>query len=177
MNWIDIAIGILVIYQAATGFGKGFARSLLDLAGIVAAVVISLTQFGLVSDLLVRVTGISAGWLHWFSLFACLVLSLALVNVVTVVAGRSLPGASKSLLDRVAGFLLGGARGCVIASLLLILYAFTPFTGTAKTHPDRSSLAPEAISIIPAIVDTIMVRVAPGSPPVMEKLERYLLNG
>ncbi|MXW04284.1 MAG: CvpA family protein [Gemmatimonadetes bacterium] len=176
MNWIDIAIGILVIFQAATGFGKGIARSLLDLAGIVAAVVISLTQFGLVSDFIGRMTGISTGWLHWFSLFVCLVLSLALANVVTGVAGRSLRGASKSLLDRVAGFLLGGARGCVIASLLLILYAFMPFSGTAKTQLDRSSLAPETMSIIPAIIDTVMDRVAPGSPPIMEKLARYLLT-
>ncbi len=175
MSWIDIAIGILVFYQAATGFGKGFARSLLDLAGIVAAVIISLTQFGLVSDLLGRLTGISTGWLHWVSLFACLVLSLALVNAVTGVAGRSFREASRSLLDRVAGFLLGGARGCVIASLLLILYAFMPFTGTAKTQLERSSMAPEAMSIIPAIIDTVMDRVAPGSPPVMEKLERDLL--
>ena len=83
----------------------------------------------------------------------------------------------QSLLDRAAGFLLGGARGCVIASLLLILYAFMPFSGTAKTQLDRSSLAPEAMSIIPAIIDTIMESVAPGSPPVMEKLERYLRTG
>lgn len=177
MNWIDIAIGILVLYQAVTGFSKGFARCLLDLAGIVAVVVISLTQFGLVSDFLGRLTGISTGWMHWFSLLACLVLSLALVNAVTGVVGRSLQGASKSLLDRSACLLLGGARGCVIASLLLILYAFMPFTGSAKTQLDRSSLAPEAMSIIPAIIDTVMDRVAPGSPPVMEKLERYLLNG
>ena len=89
MNWIDIAIVIVVFFQAATGLRKGFARSLLDLAGIVAAVVISLTQFGLVSDFLIRLTGISTGWLHWFSLFACLVLSLALVNTVTAwPAGR-----------------------------------------------------------------------------------------
>lgn len=177
MNWIDIVIGILVFYLAATGFGKGFARSLLDLAGIVAAVVISLTQFDLASALLGRLTGISIIWLHWFSLFACLVLSLALVNAVTSVSGGSFREASKSLLDRVAGLLLGGARGCVIASLLLILYAFMPFNDTAKTQLDRSYLAPEAMSIIPAIVDTVMDRVAPGSPPVMEKLERYLLAG
>ncbi len=174
MNWIDIAIGILVFFQAATGFRKGLARSLLDLAGVVAAVVISLTQFGLVSDFLSRLTGISTGWLHWFSLFTCLVLSLALVNVVTGVAGRSLRDASKSLIDRAAGLLLGGARGCVIASLLLILYAFMPFSGTAKTQLDRSSLAPEIMPIIPAIIDTAMDSVAHGSPPVMEKLERYL---
>ena len=177
MNWIDFAIGILILYQAATGFGKGLVRSLLDLAGIVAAVVISLTQFGLVSDFLGQLTGISTGWLHWFSLFACLVLSLALVNTVIGGTGRSLQGAAKSLLDRSAGLVLGGARGCVIASLLLVLYALLPFTGTAKTQLEGSSLAPETMSIVPAIIDTVMDRVAPGSPPVMEKLERYLLDG
>lgn len=176
MNWIDIAIGILVLFQAATGFRKGFARSLLDLAGIVAAVVISLTQFGLVSELLGRLTGLSSVWLHWFSLFICLVLSLALVNAVTGAAGRSFRSGSTALLSRSAGTLLGGARGCVIASLLLILYAFMPFSGTAKVQLDRSSAAPEVMSIIPSIIDSVMDRVDPGSPPVMEKLERYLLS-
>lgn len=174
MNWIDIAIVILVLYQMAAGYRKGFVGSLLDLAGIVAAVVISLTQFGLVSDLLGRVTGVSSGWLHWLSLFACLGLALALANAVTGVIGRSLRGASKSLLDRVTGFLLGGARGCVIASLLLTLYVFIPFSGTAREHVDSSSLAPRALSIVPAIIDSVMDRVDPGSPPLMDELERYL---
>lgn len=177
MNWIDIAIVILVLYQMAAGYRKGFAGSLLDLAGIVVAVVLSLTQFGLVSDLLGRVTGVSSGWLHWFSLFVCLGLSLALANTVTGVIGRSLRGASKSLLDRVAGVLLGGARGCVIASLLLILYVFIPFSGTAREHLDRSSLAPRTLSIVPALIDSVMDRVDPGSPPLMDELERYLGSG
>ena len=174
MNWIDIAIVILVLFQAATGFRKGLARSLLDLAGIVAAAVISLTQFGLVSDLLGRLTGFSSGWLHWFSLFACLILSLALVNAVTGAAGRSFRAGSRSLLSRLAGALIGGARGYVISSLLLILFVFMPFTGGDRTAIDRSSLAPQAMSVIPAIIDSVMDRVAPGSPPFMEKLEQYL---
>lgn len=174
MNWIDIAIVILVLCQMAAGYRKGFAGSLLDLAGIVAAVVVSLTQFGLVSDLLGRVTGVSSGWLHWFSLFACLGLALALANAVTGVIGRSLQGASKSLLGRLAGVLLGGARGFVIASLLLILYVFIPFSGTARAHLDGSSLAPGTLPIVPAIIDSATDRVAPGSPPLMDELERYL---
>lgn len=70
--------------------------------------------------------------------------------------------------------LIGGARGYVISSLLLILYAFMPFTGTARTEIDRSSLAPEAMTIIPTIIDSVMDRLEPGSPPFMEELERYL---
>jgi len=174
MNWIDIAIVILVLYQAATGFRKGPARSLLDLAGIVSALVIALTQFGLVSGLLGRLTGLTPGWLHWFSLFACLILSLALANAVTGATGRSFQAGSRSLLSRLAGMLIGGARGYVISSLILILYAFMPFTGTARAEIDRSSLAPEAMTIIPTIIDSVMDRLEPGSPPIMEELERYL---
>ena len=174
MNWIDIAIVILVLYQAATGFRKGLARSLLYLAGIVSALVIALTQFGLVSGLLGRMTGFPPGWLHWFSLFACLILSLALADAVTGAVARSFQAGSRFLFSRLAGMLIGGARGYVISSLLLILYAFMPFTGTARAEIDRSSLAPEAMSIIPTIIDSVMGRLEPGSPPLMEELERYL---
>ncbi len=174
MNWIDIAIVLLVFYKMATGFRKGFSRSLLDLAGIVVAVVISLTQFGLVSDLLGRVASVSSEWLHWFSLFTCLGLSLALVNAVTGVVGRPFQRSSKSLLSRATGLLLGGARGFVISSLLLTLYVFMPFTDSARAQLDRSSLAPRTMSIIPNIIDSVMHRVDPGAPPFMDKLERYL---
>lgn len=174
MNWIDIAIVILVLYQMVSGYRKGFAGSLLDLSGIVAAAVISLTQFGLVTDLLDRVTGISPGWLHWFSLFACLGLSLALANTITGVVGRSFRGASKPLLSRLTGFLLGGARGCVISSLLLILYVFIPFSDTARAQLDRSSLAPGTLSIVPTIVDSVMNQIDPGTPPLMDELDRNL---
>ena len=174
MNWIDIAIVVLVFYQMATGFRKGFVRSLLDLTGVVVAVVISLTQFGLVSDILGRVANVTSGWLNWFSLLACLGISLALVNAVIGVVGRPFRGSSKSLFGRLAGLLLGGARGSLISSLLLILYVFMPFTDSARSHLDRSSLAPRTLSIIPSIIDSVMNRVDSGSRPFMDQLEQYL---
>ncbi len=174
MNWIDVAIAALVLHQMVAGYRKRFAGSLLDLAGSVAVAVISLTQFGLVSDLLGRMTGVSSGWLHWFSLFLCLGLSLALVNTTSGVVRRSIRGTSKSFLGSVVGLLVGGARGCVISSLLLVLYIFIPFSDTAREQLDRSALAPWNLSIVPAMVDTVRNRIDPGSPPLMEELERYL---
>lgn len=174
MNWIDIAIVILLFYLMATGYRKGFARSLLDLAGIVLVVVVSLTQFDAVSDFLGDAEGTVSGWLPWISLFACLGISLVLVNVIIGVAGRPFRGSSKSLFSRLTGFLLGGARGCVIVSLLLILLAFMPFTDSARAQVHRSSLAPGMMRIIPDVIDTVTDRVGPGSPPILEKLERYL---
>lgn len=176
MNLIDIAIVILILYQIATGLRKGFLRSLLDLTGIVAALVVSMTQFGLITNFLERVVDVSPDWLGWFSLLACLGITIALVNAVINMVKQPLQrwDTKASVFSRLLGLLIGATRGGVIASLLLLMYVFMPLTNSTKSQLNGSSLAPRVIPIIPRIIDSVMIRVDPNSQPFMEQLERYL---
>ncbi len=166
MNWIDIAITTLIIYQIAIGLRKGMIRSFFDLAGILLVAVISLSQFGLVSEILTRYVELSSGWLHSISFLGCLGISLALVKIMVGIITRPFHSNSPFLLSRLFGGVLGGVRGFIISAVLLMLMVLIPLTDSARHHFNQSSLAPGALPIIKGIIGSI-----PGSQPFMEKLK------
>jgi membrane protein required for colicin V production len=173
MNWIDIGIIALLLYQMAMGYRKRLSRSVLDLIGIVAVVIITLTQFRLVSDLLGEILSSSSALIRWLSFFICLGLSMALINGMMLLVSRFIKTSSPTWLDRVIGLLLGGTRGTIIASVFLILYVSLPISTPFTSQIAQSSLAPSALSIIPLVYDTVVPRIKPDSRPFVEQLEFY----
>jgi len=170
MNWIDTCIIALLLYQMAMGYRKGLSRGVLDLIGIVAAVIMALTQFRLMSDLLGEILSSSSSLIRWLSFFLCLGLSLALINGLMRLVSRFIKTASSTWINRLIGLILGGTRGVIIASVLLILYVSLPISTPFKSQIAQSSLAPSALSIVPLIYDTVVPRFKPDSRPFVEQL-------
>ena len=170
MNWIDTGIIALLLYQMAMGYRKGVFRGVLDLIAIVAAVIIALTQFRLISDLLGEILSSSSSLMRWLSFFLCVGLSLALINGLTRLISRFIKTASSTWINRLIGLILGGTRGVIIASVLLILYVSLPISTPFKSQIAQSSLAPSALSIVPLIYDTVVHRFKPDSRPFVEQL-------
>lgn len=170
MNWIDTGIIALLLYQMAMGYRKGLSRGVLDLIGIVAVVIIALTQFRLISDLLGEILSSSSSLIRWLSFFLCLGLSLALINGLMRLVSRFIKTSSSTWINRLIGLILGGTRGVIIASVLLILYVSLPISTPFKSQIAQSSLAPSALSIVPLIYDTIVPRFKPDSRPFVEQL-------
>ena len=170
MNWIDTGIIALLLYQMAMGYRKGLSRGVLDLIGIVAVVIIALTQFRLISDLLGEILSSSSSLIRWLSFFLCLGLSLALINGLMRLVSRFIKTSSSTWINRLIGLILGGTRGVIIASVLLILYVSLPISTPFKSQIAQSSLAPSALSIVPLIYDTVVPRFKPDSRPFVEQL-------
>ena len=170
MNWIDTGIIALLLYQMAMGYRKGLSRGVLDLIGIVAVVIIALTQFRLISDLLGEILSSSSSLIRWLSFFLCLGLSLALINGLMRLVSRFIKTSSSAWINRLIGLILGGTRGVIIASVLLILYVSLPISTPFKSQIAQSSLAPSALSIVPLIYDTVVPRFKPDSRPFVEQL-------
>lgn len=170
MNWIDTGIIALLLYQMAMGYRKGLSRGVLDLIGIVAVVIIALTQFRLISDLLGEILSSSSSLIRWLSFFLCLGLSLVLINGLMRLVSRFIKTSSSTWINRLIGLILGGTRGVIIASVLLILYVSLPISTPFKSQIAQSSLAPSALSIVPLIYDTVVPRFKPDSRPFVEQL-------
>ena len=170
MNWIDTGIIALLLYQMAMGYRKGLSRGVLDLIGIVAVVIIALTQFRLISDLLGEILSSSSSLIRWLSFFLCLGLSLALINGLMRLVSRFIKTSSSTWINRLIGLILGGTRGVIIASVLLILYVSLPISTPFKSQIAQSSLAPSALSIVPLIYDTVVPRFKADSRPFVEQL-------
>lgn len=173
MNWIDIGIIALLLYQMAMGYRKRLSQGVLDLIGIVAVVIITLTQFRLVSDLLGEILSSSSSLIRWLSFFICLGLSMALINGMMRLVSRFIKTSSQTWIHRLTGLLLGGTRGAIIASVLLLLYVSLPVSTPFKSQIVQSSLAPSALSLIPLVYDAVVPRINPSSRPFVDQLEYY----
>lgn len=177
MNWIDIGIIALLLYQTAMGYRKGLSRSVLDLAGIAAVVLITFTQFRLVSDLLGDLLSSSSPVIRWFSFLICLGLSMALINGVTCLVGRFIKTGSPTWINRITGLLLGGTRGIIITGMILMLYVALPVSTPLKSQFAQSALAPSAASVIPMVYDAVALRIRPDSRPFKDHFNDYFRSG
>ena len=174
MNWIDIGIVALLLYQAAAGFRNGFRRGLLDLAALLAAIAITITQFTYVSDLIRDITSAPPLMARWLSFFGCFFVSILLLNGGLHVTGRFIRKRRHSWPDKAVGFCLGSCRGIILVSFLLTVFTMMPIPGPISTQIDQSPLAPSALAIVPMVYDSIASRVLPGSRPYIEHLNQYL---
>lgn len=123
-NWIDYSIIALIAVSIIISLIRGFVREALSLVTWIAAVLIS---FNFANNLSVLFAGhIKSDKVSYLIAFAILFFSTLIIGVVvnylvsTLVHKTGLGGT-----DRVLGMALGGVRGVLIVSILIILASFT----------------------------------------------------
>lgn len=174
MNWIDIGIIALVLFNMARGFRNGLLRGVLDLAGVFLVLCIALTQFTRISTVLSDLLSMSSNTIRWLSLLVCLGVVTGVINAITRLVGLFIGKMGPTVLERAGGAVFGTLRGMVIVSLLLTLMHSFPFRAPFKSPIEQSSLAPSALSIVPMIYDGFIVKVVPGSRPFVDQIAQPL---
>jgi membrane protein required for colicin V production len=118
MNWVDgIILGIVGVSLLA-GLARGAVRTVLSIAGVAIGFVVATRESGAVGMVFARWMPESAAAVAGF-LFVFLGISLAFALVGWLLR-RVLTTLALSWLDRLAGGLLGLARGAVIVGVLAL---------------------------------------------------------
>lgn len=174
MNWIDVGIVALILYHGAAGYRYGLTRTVLDLSGLVVVLVVAFTQFTHVAAIIQDALNISPDVARWLSLAGCLgVLMLVLDGLVSLI-GRFIKQRRHSLSNRIGGVCMGGVRGMMTASMLLVLLTSVPMPKAVADHIEQSPLAPSARAVIPLVYDTLAPRVIPQTRSFHDQVDRYL---
>ncbi len=124
MNWVDIAILVIIAISVAISILRGFTREALSLAGWIIAFWIALTFSNKVEEFLVpHIETPSARMVVAFAIlfFVTLILA-ALVNYLAV---QLIEKTGLSGTDRMVGVLFGFARGCAIIAVMVLLGGLT----------------------------------------------------
>ena len=121
----DIVVLVLIGVPALLGLWKGLVRQVIGLAGVAAAYIVAMKFFAPLAARYLSgfrpATGSVVAFLVIF--FACLIAASLIGWVVEKVVGA----AGLGILNRIGGGILGGAKGYLIVSVVvMMLIAFMP---------------------------------------------------
>lgn len=173
MNWVDVGIIALILYQAAIGFRAGVLRGVLDLGGLLTAVVIATTQVRWGGDIIQDLLSAPPPVARWLSFLLGLGLLTLIVRGMISLLSRLLRQSRRTWSDRIGGTVLGSLRGGMTASLLLVLFTLMPLPAGLATQIDQSPLAPSTLDIVPSVYDFLAAHVLPRARPFYEQLDMH----
>ncbi|MCB9496097.1 MAG: CvpA family protein [Fibrobacteria bacterium] len=144
-SWIDGLLALCLLVPAIRGWQTGLVPGLLRLGGVVGGALVGWFQAPLVTGLVPDGVGLPPeAALPWVAALGCAVLGW----VVGIVAGwawrRSTKGDPIGWLDRVAGGVLGAAKGAAFALVFLaVLQTSLPAT---RPHLQHSLVGSQAVA-------------------------------
>lgn len=125
MSIFDIIVLGVIGVLALRGLWKGLARQAVGLAGVAAGYVIAMRFYRpLASKFLTDFRPAMGNVISFFAIFiACIITA----SIIGWIAGRLMSTAGLGILNRIGGGILGGAKGCLIVSVaVMMLIAFMP---------------------------------------------------
>lgn len=165
-NWIDIVVLALILIMSYRGFKKGFIVEIFKLLGIVLSIYVSLHYFSRAGDFLQQRFPI-VKLVHWD--FICFTI-LAVMGCLAMAAARDIfcrfvKVEAASGLNKWGGMLAGFSRGCLTASMLLLLLYFST-AAYLKESVKKSYLGSQSVvtdvKVYEFIFNNIVSKFSPG---------------
>ena len=156
MNPFDAIILLVLGLFAVRGLIKGLILEVLTLIGLIVAYFIATKEMSTVAAGISKIIQLPP--------VALTAISYTLIFVIIFILFRLIAGAISKLikkspvgwLDRGGGFLLGLAKGAIIASLAAMLVSLFPLTGVWKTKQENSLLYQPVLVVAPALYDAAL---------------------
>jgi membrane protein required for colicin V production len=157
MSTLDIILAVFLIYFAVNGFLNGFIISIATLAGLVlgfygASHFSEFTASWLQNDMGLHSSNIK---------MIAYIVTFVIVVVLIFLLGRFLTGVVKTaglgIVNRLAGALLGIAKGLLIASFLFLFFSQIDPHGSLLTaeHKKSSILYKPVSAVAPAVIPLV----------------------
>jgi membrane protein required for colicin V production len=144
VNWLDVVIGIVLLFSTVHSVRRGFSREVIGLAASVFALVLGMWFYGLAGS--VFIPYVASPNIANLLGFIIVVISVLLCGaMLSAIVNRFLRTIGLSFFDRLLGGLFGLARGLLIVMAMLTAFmAFGAHAGTDTTPSSvvNSKLAP-----------------------------------
>ena len=150
LNWLDIALLVVLALSLIIGLIKGFARQLIGLLAVAAGVILAFIYYPYVSELFVRLVArnMIAHFLGFLSILAGVMI---LGWVVTRLLSKLIKGPLK-----LVNHMLGGAFGLLKGILICGVVIFSMFVFSINKHTlQKSILAPYCVEMTRVAIDLI----------------------
>lgn len=168
-NWIDIVVAAFIFIMSYKGFKNGFIVAMFKLSGIVLSIYVSLHYFSDASDFLYnRFPAVELIFWDFICFSALAVLAYLAMAAVRNIFCRFIKVEAASGLNKWGGLAVGFFRGCLTASMLLLLFYFSAVL-YLKESVQKSYLGSQCVvtdvKVYEFIFNHIVSRFSPGDKP------------
>jgi uncharacterized protein YkwD len=148
MNWVDIALILIVLLAVWGGWRRGFVLSTLDLINWVGSILLAFLFYPYVASFLKTILASLGPWLLPVAFILTLILARILVGVVTsriawATSDQVNTSVPNRLLGLVPGFINGILYATIIAALLLALPLWDGVTNSTRDSQIANKLSAE----------------------------------
>ncbi len=160
-NWVDLLLAVLTVRTGFSGFEKGFLTELFKFTATVAATLLGLHFFPSISGFLEARLFFPQRSAEVASIILVLIFCALLLFLLRIFLDRIFPGVFKAEKFKAAAMLLGGMRGLIIGSLLLIILSLIPGEYIRKSIEEKSLATPVVVQMAPAAY-RFLAGIVPG---------------
>lgn len=122
MNYIDIIIGLLLLFAAIGGFRKGLVSELASLAALILGIWGAIEFSYITSDFLTKNFNLETEYLNVISFVVTFVVIVILVHIVGSSVNKLIEVAMMGVLNKLAGLVFGVFRSALVLSIILLVF-------------------------------------------------------
>ncbi|MDY0382384.1 MAG: CvpA family protein [Atribacterota bacterium] len=141
INWVDLIILVIVLFNVFLGFKRGVIAELLTLIGLISAIFVSIFWYHDLSVFLIKQFKWNEALSNIISFIIIFLLVIFCFRILETLLNRIVDMLFLSWINNLGGVLFGFLRGAIIASLLLFLVNFIPLPLEIRIQLSDSVLA------------------------------------
>jgi membrane protein required for colicin V production len=156
MNFIDIAILILVTLFIINGYRSGIIISLASIAALVLGIYAAVYFSNYLDAILLEQLHPSRTWLPILSFTFTFLIVVIAILIIAKMAEKVVDVVGLGFFNRIGGALLGLAKGVIVVSILLFIVTSADPKGKWITHQDKkgSYLYSRVSDVFPKLMKT-----------------------
>ncbi|MCY1721657.1 CvpA family protein [Prolixibacteraceae bacterium Z1-6] len=122
MNYIDIVLGILLIFAAISGFRKGLITELASLAALILGIWGAIKFSYLTTDFLIDNFKLETEYMNLISFAITFVVIVILVHIVGNTVTKLVETVMLGFVNKMAGLVFGVVKAALILSIILVVF-------------------------------------------------------
>lgn len=122
MNYIDIVLGLLLVFSAISGFRKGLVVELASLAALILGIWGAIEFSYVTSEFLIENFNLQTKYLNIISFVLTFIVIVILVNVIGRVINKLVETVMLGFINKLAGLAFGILRAALILSIILVVF-------------------------------------------------------
>jgi membrane protein required for colicin V production len=120
MNYIDMFIGVLLVYAVFRGITRGFVLQLASLVALIAGIFLALKFSGFTARFLIKHWAIDYEYLYMVSLAITFTLVFIMINILGNMLDKAVESSQLSFINKLAGAFFNICKVMLIMGVLLL---------------------------------------------------------